>query len=66
MDGTRWIPNGQQLEIERLTEQDLLRKHMYYISACMKYDLWKDITQTHEYKMRELLLREIQIRRDAL
>ena len=65
MDGKRWIPNGLQLEIERLSEKDLLDKHMHYIKECMKHDLWKDITQTHEYKMRDLLHQEILIRRDA-
>ena len=63
---TKWIPNGQQLEIERMTQGRLLNLHWEYISKCMAHDLWTDISHTHEYKMRELLHREIIIRRDAI
>jgi len=54
-----------QLEIERLSENDLLDKHLHFINACMKYDLWKDISHTYEYKMREALGLELRIRMAA-
>ena len=54
------------LEIEKLSEIELLDLHMYYLKKCMEHDLWKDISHTHEYKMREALLKEIRIRMNAL
>ncbi len=66
MDGKRWIPNGQQLEIERLSEMDLQKKHLSFIRACMMYDLWKDISETYEYKMREMLGNELRTRMSAI
>ncbi len=66
MDGARWIPNGQQLEIERLSEVELSNRHLHFINRCMDHDLWLDISHTYEYKMRELLLQEIKIRMNAL
>ncbi len=55
----------QILYYERMNESNLLDTHMYWISECAKLDLWKDISDTYAYKMRELLYREICIRRDA-
>ncbi len=66
MDGKRWIPNGMQLEIERLPEMELQKKHLSFISACMKYDLWKDISDTYEFKMREMLGNELRTRMSAI
>jgi len=66
MDGKRWIPNGLQLEIERLTEIELQKKHLSFISACMKYDSWKDISDTYDYKMREMLGDELRTRMSAI
>ena len=66
MDGIRWIPNGMQLEIERLGEVELLKRHLFYINETMKHDLWKDISHTHEYKMRELLGQELRIRMSSI
>jgi len=66
MDGIRWIPNGMQLYIERMSQTELLRRHMEYINKCMEYDLWKDISHTHEYKMREALGVELRIRMSAI
>lgn len=55
----------QILYYERISERELLDGHMYWISECAKLDLWKDISDTYAYKMRELYYREIIIRRDA-
>ncbi len=54
-----------QLRIERMTDNVLLACHMHYINECMKYDLWKDITDTFAYQAREEYGREIRIRMDA-
>ncbi len=54
------------LEIENLGEKELLDLHMYYLKKCMEHDLWKDISHTKEWKMREALGKEIRIRMNAL
>ena len=58
MDGTR-------LWIERLGEKELLDMHLHYINECMKYDLWKDISDKECWKMREMLFQELRIRMGA-
>lgn len=58
MDGTR-------LWIERLGEKELLDMHMHYIKECMKYDLWKDISDKECWMMREMLGHELRIRMGA-
>lgn len=55
----------QVLYYERLSEKDLLEVHMYWINECAKLDLWKDISDTHAYKMREMLGAELRIRMNA-
>jgi len=59
MDG---ITDSKILYIERMSEKELLDTHLWYIKRCMEYDLWKDITQTMAYRMREALGRELRIR----
>lgn len=54
-----------QLEIERMNEVELSGLHMKYIRKCMEHDLWKDISDTYEYMMREALGKEIRIRMSA-
>ena len=54
------------LYIERMGEVELRKAHLWYINRCMEYDLWKDITQTNAYKMREALGRELRIRMGAI
>jgi hypothetical protein len=65
MDGKRWIPSGHELEIERLSETELLERHLHFINECLKYDMWKDYSHTYEYRMREALGRELRIRMAA-
>ena len=62
MDG---ITDSKILYIERMSEKELLDTHLWYIKRCMEYDLWKDITQTMAYRMREALGRELRIRMAA-
>ena len=66
MDGIRWIPSGHELEIERLSEQDLLKKHLHFINECLNYDMWTDYSDTYAYKMREALGLELRIRMAAV
>ena len=54
------------LWIEQLTERRLLDLHLQSIKDCMEYDLWKDISATSEYILREQLGKEIRLRRDAI
>ena len=53
------------LMIEAMSETELLKRHLEYINKCMEYDLWKDISHTEEYKMRELLGQELRTRMNA-
>lgn len=55
----------QQLQIERMGEMELQKLHLHYINECMKHDLWKDISHTREYKMRDILFTEMKIRMNA-
>ncbi len=66
MDGVRWIPNGMELVIERLSENDLLESHLHYINECLKYDMLTDYSDTFAYKMREALGSELRTRMSAV
>jgi hypothetical protein len=57
--------DGLTLQIEAMSEKDLLAEHMRYIRECMEYDIWQDITDTHCYQMRERLGNELRIRMGA-
>jgi len=59
------ITDTKRLYIERMGEVELQKTHLWYINRCMEYDLWKDITQTMAYKMREALGQELRIRMAA-
>ena len=54
-----------ELEIERLSEYDLLKKHLHFINECLKYDMWTDYSDTYAYKMREALGAELRTRMSA-
>lgn len=60
------LTDNKVLYIERMSEMELQKTHLYYINKCMEYDLWKDITHTEAYKMREALGRELRIRMSAI
>lgn len=61
----RWIPNGWQLHIERMSERVLLSEHLKYLNEVMKFDLFKDHSDCYESKMLEALGNELRIRRSA-
>jgi len=60
------ITDQKILYIERMSQRELLDAHLWYISRCMDYDLWKDITHTMAYKMREALGFELRTRMSAV
>lgn len=60
------LTETQVLDIENMGAMELQKTHLYYIRACMEYDLWKDISDKHCYKMREALGRELRIRMNAI
>ena len=60
------ITESKRLYIERMPEVELQKAHLWYITRCMEYDLWKDITHTMAYKMREALGIELRIRMAAI
>jgi len=63
MDG---ITGAKRLYIERMSEKELLETHLWYINRCMEYDLWKDITSTAAWQMREALGVELRTRMSAV
>jgi len=60
------LTEQKRLYIERMPEMELQKTHLWYINRCMKYDLWKDITHTEAYMMREALGSELRIRMSAI
>ena len=60
------ISENKILYIERMAEVELQKTHLWYITRCMEYDLWKDITHTMAYKMREALGNELRVRMSAV
>ena len=59
------LTESKILYIERMSERELQETHLWYINRCMEYDLWKDISDTMAYKMREALGKELRIRMSA-
>ncbi len=59
------LTDNKILYIERMGDIELQKTHLWYINRCMEYDLWKDITQTMAYKMREALGAELRTRMAA-
>ncbi len=63
MDG---LTGAKILYIERMSEKELLETHLWYINRCLEYDLWKDITSTVAWQMREALGAELRTRMSAV
>ncbi len=60
------LTEAKILYIERMGQVELQKTHLWYITKCMEFDLWKDITQTMAYKMREALGNELRTRMSAI
>ena len=60
------ISGAKRLYIERMSEKELLETHLWYINRCLEYDLWKDITSTVAWQMREALGAELRTRMSAV
>ena len=43
MDGTRWIPNGWQLHVENMTDEELHRKHLAALNKYVMQPDWSKI-----------------------
>jgi len=43
MDGTRWIPNGWQLQVENMSDEELHRKHLAAMNKFVMQPDWPKI-----------------------
>jgi len=66
MDGTRWIPNGWQLQVENMSDVELQRKHLAALNELVMLMDWPTVNPEHPLQITvDRLGTEIRIRMAA-
>ena len=66
MDRTRWIPNGWQLQVENMTDEELHRKHLAALNEYVMQPDWPKIKKDDPlWKKVDMLGTEMRIRMAA-